>query len=75
VSKGSSARIVVDLYPYTIVRLAGLLQRKGDVAKLSPIARIEQVRFRVLQMLKSRFHHQNSLQMLNLTASPGDEKQ
>lgn len=49
--KGSSARIVIDLYPHTVVRLASLLQRKGDIAKLSPTARIEELRFRGRQIM------------------------
>jgi hypothetical protein len=45
VPKRLSARIVVDFYPHTVVRSTSLFQRKGNVAKLSPIARIEEVRF------------------------------
>jgi hypothetical protein len=40
---------------YTLA-LASLLQRKGDIAKLSPTARIEKLRFRVFEMMKFHFH-------------------
>src|SRR5580704_2303133 len=40
VSKGASAGIVINLYPHTTVGLASSLQRKCDIAKLSPTARI-----------------------------------
>ena len=38
-----SAEIVGDLYPRTAVRLKSLLQGKGDIAKWTPGARIEEV--------------------------------
>jgi hypothetical protein len=44
VPKSLSAPIVVDLYPSTAVGLVSLLQRKGDVAKGTPAARIKEVR-------------------------------
>jgi hypothetical protein len=45
VSKSLSAPIVVDLYPTAAVGLTSLLQAcfKGDVAKCTPAARIEEV--------------------------------
>ena len=54
--KGSSAGIVIDLYPRTVVRLASLLQRQGDIAKLSPTARIKELRFRGFEMMRFHFH-------------------
>ena len=41
--KSLSAPIVVDLYPTAAVGLTSLLQGKGDVAKCTPAARIEEV--------------------------------
>jgi hypothetical protein len=56
VPKSLSARIVVYLYPRTSVGLAGLLQRQGDVAKRTPAARIEEVRFGGSKRIRSNPH-------------------
>jgi len=54
--KSLSARIVVDLYPSTHFGLAGLPQCQGDVAKRTPAAGVEQVRFRGFEKISSNFH-------------------
>ena len=41
VSKSLPAPTVVDPYPTTAIGLPGLLQSQGDVAKFTPLARIE----------------------------------
>ena len=42
-------------YPRTVVRLACLLQRKGDIAKLSLTVRIKELRFREFKMMRCQY--------------------
>jgi hypothetical protein len=60
VSESLSARIVIDLYPHTVVGPARLLQRKRDIAKLSPPARIKELRFCVFEKMRFPFHRMES---------------
>ena len=41
--KSLSALIVIDLYPTATVGLAALLQSQCDVAKFTPVTRVEQI--------------------------------
>ena len=54
--KSLPAWIVVDLYPRTSVGLVTLLQGQGDIAKWTPAACIEEVRFGGLKRIGSNFH-------------------
>jgi hypothetical protein len=51
VPKSLPAWIVIGLYPHTVVGLATLPQRNCDVAKLSPMARIEKSKFSVFDVM------------------------
>ena len=44
-AKSLSTGIVVNLYPRSSFGLASLLQSQGDVAKWTPVTRIEEMRF------------------------------
>jgi hypothetical protein len=55
-AKSLSTGIVVDPYPCSSFGLASLLQSQGDVAKWTPVTRIEEVRSGRFQRIRSSLH-------------------